>query len=95
VTGDLQCRRIRIHGRVQGVGYRVWAQGEAEALGLSGWVRNCRTGEVEAMICGAPETVEAMIEACRRGPPGALVERVEIVGDAPPVAGPFTIAPTR
>jgi acylphosphatase len=73
----------------------MWAQEEAERLGLSGWVRNCRTGEVEAVVCGAPELVDEMIAACRRGPPGALVERIAILGKPDPVSGPFTIAATR
>jgi acylphosphatase len=89
------CLHVRITGRVQGVAYRAWAQDQAEALGLSGWVRNCRDGNVEAVICGPRETVQAMIEACRAGPRLARVDEVMVLGEAEPVAGPFTIAPTR
>jgi acylphosphatase len=89
------CLHVRITGRVQGVAYRAWAQDQAEALGLSGWVRNCRDGNVEAVICGPRETVQAMIEACRAGPRLARVDEVMVLGEVEPVAGPFTIAPTR
>jgi acylphosphatase len=64
-----------IRGRVQGVGYRC----EYTALdrGLAGWVRNRRDGAVEAVFAGPPATVAEMVEACRRGPPGARVDTVD------------------
>ena len=95
MTGEQTCLHIRINGRVQGVAYRAWAQREAEALGLSGWVRNSREGHVEAVICGNREMVQAMIEACRAGPRLAAVEDVVVLGEVEPVSGAFTIAPTR
>jgi acylphosphatase len=60
--------RLRIIGRVQGVGYRLWATRIAASLVLRGWVRNRFDGTVEALVTGAPERVDAMIEACWRGP---------------------------
>jgi acylphosphatase len=71
-------RHLVIHGRVQGVGFRASLAWEADKLGITGWVRNCRSGTVEAMICGGDEPVAAMIAWSRRGPPGARVERVEV-----------------
>ncbi len=70
--------RLRISGRVQGVWYRGWTVERAGALGLDGWVRNRRDGSVEAVLCGAREAVERMILACRRGPPAADVESVDV-----------------
>ena len=61
---------ILIEGRVQGVGFRAWVAQQATARGLGGWVRNRRTGAVEAIICGDAAAVDAMVEACRRGPSG-------------------------
>jgi acylphosphatase len=67
---------LRIEGRVQGVGYRVWTMQQATALGLSGWVRNRRDDTVEALLVGAADSVDAMIEECRRGPSHAQVSAV-------------------
>lgn len=69
--------RLRIHGRVQGVWYRGWTVETARRLGVNGWVRNRRDGSVEALLDGPEEAVNAMIEACRRGPPAAQVERID------------------
>jgi acylphosphatase len=71
-------RRLRIHGRVQGVFYRGWSVATARALCLGGWVRNRGDGSVEMLIAGETAQVEAMIARCREGPPAARVERVEI-----------------
>ena len=68
---------VRIEGRVQGVGYRVWTERKATSLGLLGWVRNRRDGTVEAVFQGPGGTLEAMIKACRAGPPGAIVTGLE------------------
>ena len=86
--------RLLIKGRVQGVGYRDWAMDEAQALGLDGWVRNLRSGEVEALIAGADAAVEQMIAACRRGPPIARVSDIEISPAAAPPERGFRRLPT-
>jgi len=70
-------RHLLIHGRVQGVGFRAWAQDAAEGFGLEGWVRNRRSGEVEVVIGGAPQAVAAMVAACHQGPSFARVARIE------------------
>jgi acylphosphatase len=67
-------RQVIVHGRVQGVGFRAFVEGEALARGLEGWVRNRRDGSVEAVFMGEAATVAAMVEACRRGPFGARVD---------------------
>jgi acylphosphatase len=67
-------RHMVVHGRVQGVGFRAFVEDEASARGIEGWVRNRRDGSVEAVFAGSVEIVEAMIEACRKGPFGARVE---------------------
>ena len=80
--------RVIIRGRVQGVWYRAWTEGEARGLGLDGWVRNCADGSVEALFSGPEETVRQMIARCHRGPPVARVDEVEeFPADAPTVAG--------
>ena len=71
-------RRVVIRGRVQGVGYRMWAEQEALRHDLEGWVRNRRDGTVEAVFSGPEQDVEAMLAACRRGPRGAHVEALDV-----------------
>lgn len=68
---------LRIRGRVQGVGYRDAMCNAAKKLGCSGWVRNRSDGSVEALAQGAPETVDALLDWARRGPPAARVDSVE------------------
>ena len=70
--------RLRITGRVQGVGFRAFVADEAERRGLSGWVRNRADGGVEALLAGDEKIVDEMVEICRRGPHGARVDNIAI-----------------
>jgi len=72
------CAELRIHGRVQGVGYRASAHRRALELGLSGYVRNLDDGSVEAVVEGEEADVEAFVTWCRTGPRLARVTRVEV-----------------
>jgi acylphosphatase len=74
---DTVAVRAEIRGRVQGVWYRGWTVDQATTRGLRGWVRNRRDGSVEAVFIGPRDKVEAMLEACREGPPAARVDSVE------------------
>ena len=67
-----------ISGRVQGVAFRYYTRRQAQALGLTGWVRNQPDGRVEVLVEGRDAEVEAMIEWCHHGPPSAMVTNVEI-----------------
>jgi acylphosphatase len=86
--------QVRIEGRVQGVGYRAFVEWHALELRLAGWVRNRRDGSVEAVFQGAPDTVGRMLELCRRGPPAAMVERVETIGEGVGAFDGFEVRPT-
>jgi acylphosphatase len=68
---------VLIYGRVQGVGFRAWTCHQAQLHGLEGWVRNRQDGAVEAVFSGPEELVDAMLKACRQGPRGSVVDRVE------------------
>ncbi len=70
-------RRVVVRGRVQGVGYRAWAEYAALKRGLEGWVRNRHDGAVEAVFAGPARTVGEMVEICRSGPPGAWVDALD------------------
>ena len=71
-------RRLRIHGRVQGVGFRHYMTREARRRGVAGWVRNRIDGTVEAIVHGSQEAVDALLAWARRGPPSAQVTDVEV-----------------
>ena len=57
---------------------RAATRGEAQRLGLSGWVRNMDAGSVEVLAEGPRPTVETLLDWCRRGPPFASVESMEV-----------------
>jgi acylphosphatase len=65
-----------ITGRVQGVGYRLWAKREARRLGLRGWVRNLSNGDVEALAIGDAAQIDAFVQSCHNGPGMARVAGV-------------------
>ena len=74
---EAACLRLRIHGVVQGVGFRWSLHREAVRLELAGWVRNRRDGSVEAVVAGEADKIDALIAACRNGPPASQVENIE------------------
>jgi acylphosphatase len=85
----------RVQGRVQGVGYRAAAAGEARRRGLRGWVRNRADGSVELLAVGPQEQVDALLDWCRRGPPGARVTALDAADvPLPPDLGSFSVLPT-
>ena len=71
-------RRVRVTGRVQGVFFRAWTSDEASTVGVTGWVRNCPDGSVEAHLEGDPDAVDELIGLMNEGPPGARVSRVTV-----------------
>ena len=71
-------RRLVVHGRVQGVGFRYAMVDAAAACGVAGWVRNRRDGTVEAWVQGADDAVARAIAWARRGPPAARVDRIDV-----------------
>jgi acylphosphatase len=76
-------RRYLIGGRVQGVGFRFFAEAAAVREGLCGWVRNLPDGRVEIEIEGDAEAVERFERTVRHGPPGARVSHVQVDDTAP------------
>ena len=78
---------LKIRGRVQGVGFRRWAEKEAKSIGyISGWVRNCDDGSVEVLMRGEEDKIEKMILQCYKGP---LFARVDEVAFKPAVTNHF------
>ena len=72
-----------VHGKVQGVAFRMCAQEAAWRLDLHGWIRNLSCGErVELVVSGDDQSVETFLKWCADGPPLAAVEKVEVSEDA-------------
>lgn len=87
---DVVRRRAVVRGRVQGVGFRFSTEGEADRLGLAGWVRNLTDGTVQVEAEGTPEAVAALVAWLHEGPVGAEVEAVEVVDATPTGEGGFS-----
>lgn len=85
------CRRVVVHGRVQGVFFRDSCRREARSAGVAGWVRNRPDGTVEALFEGAEDAVRRMVEWARHGPPYAAVERVDVLEEPPTGRAGFDI----
>jgi len=78
VTGDAVRVRVKVTGRVQGVFFRDTCRERARAEQLGGWVRNSSDGGVEAEFEGAAAAVDRLVAWCRKGPPRAKVDNVEV-----------------
>ena len=73
----MSCRRCLVEGRVQGVFFRASTREQAVRLGLNGYARNLPDGRVEVVACGNDDSVAALCDWLRRGPPHAQVEHCE------------------
>jgi acylphosphatase len=88
----LAARRFLVSGRVQGVGFRYFAQEAAIVEGLAGWVRNLPSGAVEVLAEGDAEALERFARKLARGPSMARVDNVETVTETPHGrGGSFTV----
>ena len=76
-------RHVHVTGQVQGVFFRAWTQQQANELGVTGWVRNCPDGSVEGHIEGEEAAVRQLVGLLHRGPPDAMVSKVEIADVEP------------
>jgi len=83
-AGDVVDRGYRIHGRVQGVGFRWWTRGVAVELGIEGTVRNHPTGVVEVVARGSRSALGRLETRLKKGPPYARVDRIDTVECALP-----------
>lgn len=81
---------LLITGRVQGVGFRDWLIHEAAQFGLTGWVRNRGSDQVEAVISGPGDAVDRCVQRCWTGPALAAVNNIHISEAPPPREPSFT-----
>lgn len=75
--------RIRVEGRVQGVGFRYFVFKHARRSGLKGWVKNLDDGSVEAYFEGDTQAIEGVIELCKKGPAGSSVKHYDLSWSEP------------
>ncbi len=71
------CQRLVISGQVQGVGFRWYARRAANALGVTGWVRNLPDGRVEVQAAGPPNALDQLKSELRKGPASSQVTAVK------------------
>lgn len=74
---ETQAKRFFVSGRVQGVGFRFFAEQTAASLGVRGYVRNLFDGRVEVYAIGSADQMESLRDALRHGPRMSAVHRVE------------------
>lgn len=84
--------RVIVSGRVQGVFYRATCAARARQRGLGGFVRNLPDGRVEAAFEGSDDSVDAMVDWCRRGPDLAEITSVEVLPEQPRGGSDFLVA---
>jgi acylphosphatase len=78
VTRSKSAAEIIVEGRVQGVGYRNYAQRRGLSLGLAGYVMNLKDGRVRARAEGPRPVIEEFIRELGKGPPLSRVENVKV-----------------
>jgi acylphosphatase len=78
MTTDPIARHVVVSGDVQGVFFRDCARREANALGVTGWVRNRSDGRVEAFFEGPRDAVARLVRWCGEGPRHASVRDVQV-----------------
>jgi len=84
-------RRVVVHGRVQGVGFRFSLARAATSRGVAGWARNRADGTLEAVFEGDPDAVDSLVRFCHKGPRGAEVERVDVFDEEPEGLSQFDV----
>ncbi|MGF6302679.1 acylphosphatase [Paraburkholderia sp. WC7.3d] len=82
----LETRLVQVRGQVQGIGYREACVRQAQAVGITGWVRNRMDGSVEVMLQGSPEQLDNMCAWLSEGMSAALVDELEVAELQPPFA---------
>ncbi len=69
---------IKLQGKVQGVGFRWFIKHHASKLNILGYVKNKQDSSLEAYFDGPDESINKMLELCKKGPPGALIDKMDI-----------------
>ena len=84
-------KRVRAHGRVQGVFFRDTLRRAADRAGVAGWAANRPDGSVEAVLEGVADAVDRLVELCRSGPGHAEVDRLDVTDEQPEGLDRFSV----
>ena len=81
----MDAKRINaiVSGRVHGVGFRYFVLRAADKLGVTGWVRNLSSGDVQVVAQGSAKVLEELLLQLRQGPRAAYVQNVSVEWEAP------------
>lgn len=82
---------VVVHGKVQGIYFRAYAQAEGNRLELKGWVKNRADGAVEVAFEGEAEKVDQMLAWLKQGSPGSQVTKVDVNEERPVGEAQFNI----
>ena len=93
-AGSPRACLVRVHGRVQGVGFREACVAQARRLGVAGWVRNRADGTVEALLQGPDDVLATLRDWLAHGPPAARVDELAVEEVAPAALAGFERRPT-
>jgi acylphosphatase len=80
---DVKRVHLIVLGRVQGVSFRAYTERTAVGLGLTGWVRNLPSGEVEIIAEGSAADIDRLVEWAQRGPTLARVDKIDVHFEPP------------
>ena len=83
----MSAQRAIVRGRVQGVGFRFFAERAARDLGIRGWVRNLSDGSVETLAVAGEDALRSYFERLKKGPFGSRVDAVDVTDVAEPQNG--------
>jgi acylphosphatase len=82
-VSDLVRVHLKIHGKVQNVGFRFFTNRKAAASGLTGWIKNANDNQVEIVMEGDKRKIEECIKSCHQGPLFSKVEKIEVEWQKP------------
>ena len=71
-------REITLTGRVQGVGFRRWAEKQATKMNLSGYIKNQGRNSVHIVVAGEAEQVRTFEALCKTGPDNARIDKISL-----------------
>jgi acylphosphatase len=83
--------RLRLRGRVQGIGFRWFVKGHGRRLRLSGWVANRPDGSVEVAASGDQEQLDELKRIITQGPDGADVTSFDELAPVDDLDFPFSV----